>query len=70
MDWPFSHAPEPQQLQTYFGALSPFEPVSWDTDLYATINISPSANETLEKWLLSKYLIMNNLSLFYKLQSA
>ena len=47
MDWPFSHAPESQQLQEYFGALAPFEVVDWDTDMYATINIGKSETEAL-----------------------
>ena len=47
MDWPFSHAPEPQQLQKYFGTLAPFDVVAWDTDLYATIKIATNENEIL-----------------------
>ena len=47
MDWPFSQAPEPQQLQKYFHALAPFEVEAWDTDLFATINIAESDTEVL-----------------------
>ncbi|MBK7997936.1 MAG: hypothetical protein IPK15_04190 [Verrucomicrobia bacterium] len=47
MDWPFSHAPEPQQLLKYFPESAPIEIVAWDIDLYATFNIAATTDESL-----------------------
>ena len=47
MGWPFSHAPEAERLQEYFGALGPLEVVAWDSNLYATINLANTEIEGL-----------------------
>lgn len=47
MDWPFSNAPEPQQLIEYFPDSAPIEIVAWDIDLYVTFNIGETTDESL-----------------------
>ena len=74
MDWPFSHAPQPQQLQTYFGTLAPFEVVAWDADLYVTINIAKSEPEMLvviiDRVFRDFYDLGSDYELSYKLEDA
>ena len=74
MDWPFSHAPKPERMEEYLGALVPLEIVAWESDLYATISIAKSEIEALalavERLFREFYELGPEYDLVYKLEDA